>query len=138
MTLVCKKLQSAEFLLAKTKQTGFLSVYSSFSFLSFLCSLGCKIFEYLTMPSYTCDIFCAIDMASFQPIFRSDSVSTRIFDKGAPSSPVPAQCLPCEQSFLSGMAFSIYVVVRAVCHSSQEMKRNNYATLKRHERLRKY
>ena len=63
-------------------------------------------------------------MAIFQPIFRSDSVSTRIFDKGAPSSPVPAQCLPCKQSFLSGMAFSIYVVVRAVCHSSQEMKRN--------------
>ena len=43
--------------LAKTKQTGFLSVYSSFSFLSFLCSLGCKIFEYLTRPVYTCDIF---------------------------------------------------------------------------------
>ena len=43
--------------LAKTKQTGFLSVYSSFSFLSFPCSLGCKVFEYLTRPVYTCNIF---------------------------------------------------------------------------------
>ena len=44
--------------------------------------------------------------------------------------------LPCEQRFLSCMAFSVYEVVRVGCQS-RNIKQTNYATDKRGETLRK-
>ena len=45
---------------------------------------------------------------------------------------VIGKLVPCDQKFLSYMAFSVYEVVRVT-----RRKQTNYATVKRRERLRK-
>ena len=47
--------------------------------------------------------------------------------------------IPCEQWFLSCMAFSIYkVILGLVYHASGSIEQTNYATGKVHERLCKH